>query len=146
FRDFHQQTVTEDGQDGLTQVQALIDAITDQGEGQTEGDADIPEEYRNTADGFHSSWPHFRKFKKIRASKTLPETWEGVKDPDPKSPGGKAQKRLLRNFRDFMGSLEELFSGGDPKGFGAAMSTLGANILTCWQNGAIPKFPQDGKS
>jgi hypothetical protein len=53
--------------DGLKQAMNLINAINDQGEGQTEGDADIPEEYQNTADDFNPSWPHFRKFLAIRA-------------------------------------------------------------------------------
>jgi hypothetical protein len=140
YREFEQQTVTEDGPAGLPQVQVLIDAITEQGEGQTEGDTDIPPEFRNTADGFHSDWPHFRKFTAIRDSGKFPATWGGVEDPDPGSPGYQAQKNLVDNFSDFRRTLETLFSGGDPGDFGALMSTIGANVLTCWQNGAIPKF------
>ncbi len=62
YRDFAQQTVTQDGEAGLKQAVNLIKAITDQGEGQTESKMDIPEEYQNTEDGFHPDWTHFRKF------------------------------------------------------------------------------------
>ena len=145
FEGFKQQTVTDDGLAGLAQVRVLIDAITDQGEGQTEGDTDIPPEFRNTADGVHSAWPHFRKFNAIRDVGGFPATWEGVADPKPGTAGFKAQKTLIDNFSAFLDTLHVLFSGGDPGDFGAQMVTLGANILTCWQKGAIPKFTADRK-
>jgi len=140
YREFEQQTVVDDAGAGLAQALVLIEAITEQGEGQTEGDTDIPPEFRNTADGYEAEWPHFRKFTSIRDSGRLPETWEGVADPKKGSDGWEAQERLIRNFTAFRKSLEALFSGDDPGDFWANMATLGANVLTCWQNGAIPKF------
>lgn len=153
FRNYYrelEQEVTEDGKHGLAQAVTLIDAITEQGEGQTEGDIDIQPEFRNTADGYHSDWPHFRKFTAIRdailAGKALPATYDGVADPKPGSPGHQAQQTLIRNFTVFRKTLETLFSGGGVPGeFGARMATLGANILTCWQQGAIPKFSEEGE-
>ncbi|HEX9730765.1 MAG TPA: ferritin-like domain-containing protein [Thermoanaerobaculia bacterium] len=148
FRNFYRelaQTVTDDGRAGLAQALTIIAAITEQGEGQTEGDVDIQPEFRNTADGYHSDWPHFRKFTAIRDSGRFPATYAGVADPKPGSPGHAAQRTLIRNFTAFRKTLEALFSGGDLGAFGAQMATLGANVLTCWQQGAIPKFSQEGE-
>jgi hypothetical protein len=107
---------------------------------------DIPPEFRNTADGFHADWPHFRKFTAIRDASmrgddSFPETYEGVADPKTGSEGDKAQKQLIRNFKAFRKTLTALFSGGGtPPDFHVQMVTLGANIRTCWQKGAFPKF------
>lgn len=140
YHHFVDQTVTEDGKAGLLQVQRLIEAITEQGEGQTEGDVDIRPEFQETADGVHSDWPHFRKFTVIRDAKSFPATYSGVAHPEPGSPGHQAQETLVRNFTVFRKTLETYFSGGDPGDFGAKMATLGANVLSCWRNGAIPRF------
>jgi hypothetical protein len=133
-------TVTRDGYDGYRQAMTLVDIITDQGEGQTQGDADIPPDYRNTADGFHESWPHFRKFMSIRTAGQLPETFSGVAEPPPGSPGHQAQQRLAQDFCAFLSTLDDLFSGGHPTHFGPLMAKLGGDILTCWQHDAIPRF------
>ena len=140
YAEFPQQIITLDGDEGYRQALTLVDAITDQGEGQTEGDADIPQEFRNTADGFKESWPHFRKFSSIRDSGDFPETYHGVSDPSPGSPGHRAQQRLQEDFAAFLETLETLFSGGSPGDFGSLMARLGGDVLTCWQKGAIPKF------
>ena len=140
YHHFVDQTVTQDGRAGLLQVQRLIAAITEQGEGQTEGDVDIRPEFQETADGVHSDWPHFRKFTTIRDVKRFPDTYSGTVHPEPKSPGHQAQETLVRNFTAFRKTLATLFSGGDTGDFGAKMATLGANVLTCWTNGAIPRF------
>ncbi len=140
FVDLSQQTVTLDGDAGLRQALSLVDVITDQGEGQTQGDADIPEASRNTADGFEESWPHFRKFMAIRESSRRPATYDGVPDPPAGSPGYLAQERLQEDFVAFRRVLEDLFSGGGSLRFGSLMAKLGGDVLTCWQNGAIPKF------
>jgi len=140
FVDLSQQTITLEGDAGLHQALTLVDVITDQGEGQTQGDADIPEEFRNTADGFEESWPHFRKFMTLRESNRLPATYDGVPDPPVGSPGYIAQERLQEDFVAFREVLENLYRGGESHHFGSVMAKLGGDVLTCWQNGAIPKF------
>lgn len=140
YQGFSQPTITEDGYEGYRQAMTLVDVITDQGEGQTQGDADIPPDFQNTADGYDPSWPHFRKFMHIRETSALPETFRGVAQPPPGSAGEQAQRRLIEDFTQFLSTLEALFSGRDPGDFGALMAKLGGDILTCWQSGAIPRF------
>ena len=135
-----QPTITEDGVHGFQQALGLIDVIVSQGEGQTEGMADIPAEFRNTADGYQDSWPHFRKFQFIRDLAELPRTFDGVADPPVGSNGQKAQDILRRDFAAFTQCLTEMFAGRPVPQFGALMAKLGGNILNCWQNGAIPRF------
>jgi hypothetical protein len=141
YRGFDQQTITLDGAAGFKQAMNLINAITDQGEGQTEGKMDIPPEFQNTADGFHPDWTHFQKFVAIRDSTSLPETYE-IKDKLDRQ-GEKAQQILIDNFTAFRCTLEKLFRGEDPGDFASQMATLGGNILTCWQRGAVPRFSRD---
>lgn len=133
-------TITLDGMAALPQAMTLIDVIVDQGEGQTEGDADVPADFQNTADGYQNDWPHYRKFMHIRDMRALPETWAGVSDPPTGTPGHRAQATLVADFAAFLGTLEELFSGGDPEAFGPQMAKLGGDVLTCWKYGAIPRF------
>lgn len=132
--------VTQDGDGGYRQALTLVQVITDQGEGQTQGDADVPPAYRNAADGFHEHWPHFRKFSAIRAAGRLPPTFAGVAEPPAGSRGEQAQQRLVRDFATFLETLTRMFSGDETDGFGPLMAKLGGDILSCWQNGAIPKF------
>lgn len=140
YSNFAEQTVSVDGKQGLKQAINLITAITSQGEGQTEGDTNIPKNYQNTADGIHSSWPHFRKFMSIRNKKDRPETYVGIANPEPGSLGYKAQQILITNFTVFLTTLEQLFNGMPTNDFDAQMFTLGGSILSCWQHNAIPKF------
>jgi hypothetical protein len=131
-------TISKFGEEGYAQAMELIDVIVDQGEGQTKGDADVPIAYRNTADGCHESWPHFRKFTFIRDGKHHPETYSG--DADPSDAGGKAQKTLVEDFAEFINVLNEIFNGEPGRDFGSLMAKLGGDVLTCWQRGAVPKF------
>jgi hypothetical protein len=140
YQGFAQPTITRNGYDGYLQATTMIDLITDQGEGQTQGDADVPPQFQNTADGFEESWPHFRKFMFIRALKGFPETFRGVAEPPAGSAGHKAQQRLIADFALFLRTLDALFSGEHPADFGPLMARLGGDVLTCWQNDAIPKF------
>jgi hypothetical protein len=140
YADFSQPTITRHGYDGYLQATTLVDVITDQGEGQTQGDADVPADYRNTADGLAESWPHFRKFTAIREAGKLPKTFRSEAEPPSGSPGHRAQRRLVDDFAAFLGILDALFGGGAPQDFGPLMARLGGDVLTCWQNGAIPRF------
>ena len=138
YAEFEQQTVDSSGETGLKQINMLIDAITDQGEGKSEGDKEIPAEFQNTADSVFPEWSHFRKFSAIRDSGEFPEVYTAVASPSSK--GLEAQEILVENFADFLNLLHGMFSGVPQPDFGAKMATLGGNILTCWQNGAIPKY------
>lgn len=141
YQNFTQQTITENGEEGVKQAHNIINAIRDQGEG---GKSDkIPTKYRNTADGFDPDLPHFKKFIKIREEMELPETYYGEANPDHES-GKEAQRILIHHFRSFMDTLETMFSTGEmPDNFGSQMATIGGNILHCWQEGAIPKFYEE---
>lgn len=138
YNNFTQTTITRSGAKGLAQAVNLVTAITDQGEGQRQGDADIPTEYQNTADDIRPSWTHFRKFNSIRLTKEFPATYSINKTPT--KAGLDAQKNLVKNFAAFLSTLKDLFAGGDPIVFGSQMATLGGNILNCWKNGVPPKF------
>ena len=140
YHELEQQTVTHDGTAGWKQAMSLVDVITEQGEGQTEGDTDIPPAFRNTADGLEPSWPHFRKFSAIRDAGNFPDVYAGIPDPPVGSPGHAAQERLMEDFAVFLKVLDKLFSGQEVGGFGSLMATLGGDVLTCWQHGAVPKF------
>lgn len=141
YKQFTEPTITEKGGQGLEQALRAIRLIQYQGEGKKQGDLEIPPEYRNTADGFEESWSHYTKFKAIRNSKDRPEIYHGIANPEPGSPGYIAQQILLDNFDEFIEIITELFSTGRAPGkFSSVMATLGGNILTCWQKGAIPKF------
>lgn len=145
YNDFEAQLIKDDGSKGFDQAMILVDAITEQGEGGTSGDTDIPAEFQNTADGYEEEQPHYRKFLQVRNvvlydPRERPEVYSGVANPDPGSAGDKAQKILVQNFTDFCKTLEGMFSGQPPTNFGSEMATLGGNILNCWKNGAYPKY------
>lgn len=133
-------TISKDGTDGYQEALKLIQVIVDQGEGQTEGVSDIAPEFRNTADGYQESWAHFQKFSWIRDQDSLPETYAGVSDPPPGSPGYRAQEQLISDFSDFIDILNKLFGGEQVTGFGSTMAKLGGDVLSCWKAGAVPCF------
>jgi hypothetical protein len=131
-------TITGDGMEGYQQAIELLNVIIAQGEGQTRGDADIPSKYQNTADGFHDSWPHYRKFMQIRDMRQCPATFVPDREPDP--PGRKSQQILASDFANFIRILNSLFQGKPYDAFGASMARLGGEIRSCWQHNAVPKF------
>lgn len=145
--------ITEGGLQGLRQALRLLEVVTSQGEGQTEGETAIPNDYRNTTDDVEPVAAHFTKFNGLRNSipllqnvspgyplKTYPLKSYPRKDPKAKEQK-EAQERLARNFKKFRRLLGELFRGGSlPATFGVEMATLGGNILRCWQLGAVPTF------
>jgi hypothetical protein len=138
YNNFKVPTITLDGDGGYHQAMTLLDAIVDQGEGQTEGDADVPVEFQATSDGVENAWTHYRKFMSIRAMQKLPETWPVTATPT--DAGRCAQETLVKDFAGFLATLEALFRGENPPAFGAQMAKLGGDILTCWQRGAVPRF------
>jgi hypothetical protein len=140
YNDFPHQKIEHDGDRGYVEAIRLVDLITDQGEGQSEGNTSVEPQHRNTADGFREDWTHFKKFSAIRDGGALPETYAGVPDPPAGSPGHEAQETLAADFAAFMGTLARLFGGSEPAEFGALMPKIGGDILRCWQNGATPRF------
>lgn len=140
YNELPDQTIDFDGDDGYAQGVGLIDLITDQGEGQSQGDTSVAPQHQNTADGFEESWSHFRRFTAIRDAGKLPATYSAEPDPPPGSPGHQAQETLVADFAAFMQTLESLFSGGSPSEFGVQMAKIGGDVLTCWRRGAIPRF------
>jgi len=131
-------TITHFGEQAYRQAMSLIDIIVEQGEGQTQGDADIQYPYRNTADGYKESWSHFRKFTAVRDATQLPETYEidAVTSPA----GHRAQVILSKDFAAFIHTLTAIFNGEPYQGFGSLMAKLGGDILNCWQHKTKPKF------
>nr|WP_283055218.1 ferritin-like protein [Thetidibacter halocola] len=141
FSNFPTQTVTDNGARGLAQVMTLFEAITEQGEGKSEGSSEIPPEFRNTADDDQPDEDHYVKFLSIRdAAAGLPATYSGDPDPKPGTPGHEAQQILIGKFGDFRVTLAALFAGAHPGHFGREMSALGGYVLNCWKLGAVPKF------
>lgn len=149
YRDLSHTTVTADGAAGLTQALELVDVITEQGEGRTNTDEDIPADYRNTADGYDSSFSHFRKFNAIRddlLSGRGPDTYVA----DPARTDDEPLRVLAENFAELIRSVQEMFNGvrrhraahdgDDGIPFGGLMPTVGANVLTCWRSGLVPRF------
>jgi Ferritin-like len=134
-------TITKDGLEGYWQAIQLLGVIMEQGEGKAEGDVEIPPEYRNTADGFHESWSHYRKFTYLRdmyLTRSFPATFAA--DSKPGAAGLKAQQILVRDFGTFVQLLNDMFQGKPYQRFGVVMAKLGGDVLSCWQNKAVPKF------
>jgi hypothetical protein len=138
YNDLSTTTITRNGSEGYRQAIELLDLIVEQGEGRTRGDTDVPPQYRNTADGFHDSWPHYRKFTFIRDLQHFPATFAPDREPGPA--GRRAQEVLMRDFATFIELLNDMFQGKPYRGFGAVMAKLGGEILSCWQHNAVPRF------
>ncbi|MGH3793747.1 MAG: ferritin-like domain-containing protein [Pseudonocardiaceae bacterium] len=126
--------------DGLLEVWELLYIITDQGEGENAGNEQITPEHRNTATDPSPGVDHYGKFLRVREAGRLPETYQGVLNPKPKTPASAAQDTLVENFTAFRSSLEARFAGNTTPDFWTQMATLGANIRTCWVHGAVPRF------
>jgi hypothetical protein len=139
------QAITKDGEQGFQQALKLIDIIVEQGEGQTQGVADIPAALQNTADGFDDASTHFTKFIAIRDAARLPDVYSGVAHPPAGSPGAEAQRILVKDFTEFRAILTALFEGKQPARFSVLMAKLGGDILNCWKNNAIPRFSDRGR-
>ena len=147
FRHFYtgikQTTVDADGELGLRQVSGLVESTLTQGEG-ARSEGQIPAQFVNTADDIRPDWQHYKKFMSIRdliLAGQGPQTYTGIADPKPGSKGRNAQQILCATMDSFFEDINQLFSSGAlPDSFGPNMAKVGANILYCWQQGAIPKF------
>lgn len=140
YRHLSHTTVTEDGPAGLNQALRLVEVITEQGEGRTNTNEDIPLAFQNTADGYDASSSHFWKFSSVRdalLSGQAPRTYPA----DPAKEDTEPQRVLAENFAELLSSIQELFNGRPSRyPLGALMPTVGGNILTCWRHGVVPQF------
>lgn len=133
-------TVTESGDQGLRQVDLLINIIRDQGEGGSSRQPALPTPYQNTAD---DSWPelaHFEKFQQIRDSDAWPLVYSIKRERDLTDSDRETRKFLIATFTKFLKALELLFSGKNPGDFVPLMISVGAGIQNCWKHGVTPRF------
>ncbi|MBQ4835178.1 MULTISPECIES: ferritin-like protein [Pseudoalteromonas] len=138
-----QLTITESHEQGLPQVNNLIDLIVDQGEGVAKDAQYVPPEYQNRVDDVQPTWDHYEKFTYM-LKQPLPETFAI-------EPYGERQKKLqeiqLSHFNEFLLIMNETFTTGNtPKDFATVMYKNGAAISACWQNGVLPVFSMSNES
>lgn len=129
-------TVTEDGKEGLHQVDTLIDLIVDQGEGESKSSQFVNSEFQNKVDDLQPAWDHYQKFTYLR-EQPLPDTYS-VGFGDDRS--REAQALLLKHFGEFLVLMNTVFHGKEDPEFSNIMYKVGAGIVACWQSGALPVF------
>ncbi len=139
YRNMPDMKITESGQAGFNQVDLLIDLITDQGEGPSKQDPHIPETFQNTADDVQPEDDHFEKFNEIKNG-TLPETFVAKPVSEYTEHDKELEQILIEQFTALREALRQLFNGENPQDFFVIMSSVGASIRNCWENGVTPKF------
>ena len=140
YRNLPMLTVADSGEAGFRQALLLIDTICDQGEGASRRDSGLPTPFQNTADDSNPGLPHYEKFLQIR-NETQRSPLYAVKPKDRYTEEDRALAAILRkSFQEFLGALEELFSGRNPEDFFRLMITVGAAIQNCWKHGVTPRF------
>jgi Ferritin-like len=144
YRNMPSLKVMDSGQVGFRQVDLLIQAITEQGEGISRAREDIVYSFQDTATDKAPQLSHFEKFVEVRGR--LPETY-AVK---PESEYSREDQELLKilgtNFALLRDALEKLFSGKHPGDFVRLMVTVGADVHNCWTHGVTPRFGKDERS
>lgn len=140
YRNIPSFVVSGRGHDGWHQVDLLITAITEQGEGISRADPNIASAFQNTSTDGTPQESHFEKFLSIRNGKAMPLTWP-VKPESHYTEQDWALLAILRgHFNQLRSALTQLFSGNNPSDFIATMITVGADIQNCWKNGVTPRF------
>lgn len=139
YPDFAQPTIEASGAEGLPAALGLVEAITDQGEGQSRKKDFIPRKYQNQADDVQPSWDHFDKFTYL-LKQPLPKAYE-LKPLTPE--GRQAQAFLVDGFGQLLLLMNKLFAGEPTDCFGPVMFKIGAGIAACWQHGALPTFSKE---
>lgn len=129
--------VTDSGQAGFSQVELLINLITDQGEGFSLEKECVPCVFQNTADDPAPAEDHFEKFNKIKHN-PLPEVFDTKSEYNPEDRA--LQLIVAEQFKDLTKLLQALFNGENPGHFFPIMASVGASIRNCWQNGVVPDF------
>ncbi|MFT5235638.1 MAG: hypothetical protein ACI8SK_000983 [Shewanella sp.] len=142
YRNMPNMVISESGGLGFNQVNLLIDLITDQGEGQCPEGVEVPAVFQNTADDIEPEIDHFEKFRQIKGSGKLPETY-AVKDPcDYTEEDKKLEQILIQQFGQLTELLQALFNGDNPQNFFPVMAGVGAAITNCWKHGVTPKYSE----
>ena len=138
YRNMPSLIVTGSGDAGFCQVDLLIQAITEQGEGIYRAQDDIVYAFQNTATDSAPSLTHYEKFLKVRGE--MPKTYP-VKPKSDYTPEDRSRLKILKtHFTDLRIALERLFAGKNPGDFFQLMITVGADIQNCWKNGVTPRF------
>lgn len=138
YRNMPNMTVTGSKDIGLSQVQLLINLITDQGEGFSAKEECVPKVFQNTADDPQPAQDHFAKFNEIKTCKDdRPETFQGGGVDD-----SGLQGILIEQFAELTQVFQAMFNGENPKQFFPIMASVGASIRNCWQNGVTPSFSE----
>ncbi len=138
YRNMPSLVVTGSGDSGFCQVDLLIQAITEQGEGISRAQEQIVYAFQNTATDSAPALTHYEKFLKLRDE--MPETYP-VKPKGEYMPEDRSRLKILKaHFTDLRIALERLFAGKNPDDFFQLMITVGADIQNCWKNGVTPRF------
>ncbi len=139
YRNMPNMKITESKDAGFSQVDLLINLITDQGEGVSKKDETVPPVFRNTADDTEPERDHFEKFNEVKDSK-LPKTFKADKVADYTKQQKQYEAILIENFTELRNALEALFNGENPENFFVVMSSVGGSIRNCWEHKVTPKF------
>lgn len=135
YRNLPSLIVTDSGEVGFNQVDLLIQAITEQGEGISRAREDIVYSFQNTATDMAPQLSHFDKFIQVRRS--MPQTYALNGNSEE---GQEFVQILQKHFADLRGALEKVFAGKNPDDFLPLMVTVGADIQNCWKHGVTPRF------
>jgi hypothetical protein len=138
YRNMPSMIVSGTGDAGFCQVDLLIQAITEQGEGISRAQDDIVYAFQNTATDSAPALTHYGKFFKVRDE--LPETYPVKPKSEYTTEDRNRLKILKAHFTELRIALERLFAGKNPDDFFQLMITVGADIQNCWKNGVTPRF------
>lgn len=138
YRNMPSVIVTDSGEAGFNQVDLLIQAITQQGEGISRAREEIVYVFQNTATDSAPALNHFEKF--LKARDELPAIYAVKMESDYTAEDYNRLEILKKHFAELRGALEKLFSGKNPDNFLQVMTTVGADIQNCWKNGVTPRF------
>jgi len=138
YRNLPSLTVTDNGRIGFRQVDLLLQAITEQGEGISRAREDIVYSFQNTATDKAPQLSHFDKFIKVRQA--LPQTYPVKAEHEYSAGDHELLKILAADFTDLRAAVERVFSGNDAGDFLRIMVTVGADVHNCWKHGVIPRF------
>ena len=138
YRNMPSLSVTDSGQSGFRQVDLLIQAITEQGEGIARARQDIVYSFQNTATDKAPQLSHFEKFIEVR--RAMPAIYAVKPEAEYSSDDQQRLKILIANFTSLRQALERVFSGRHAGDFLPLMVTVGADIQNCWKHGVTPRF------
>jgi hypothetical protein len=138
YRNMPSLIVTDSGEVGFREVDLLIQAITEQGEGISRAREDIVYSFQNTATDNAPQLSHFEKFIKVRGN--MPATYAVKPASDHSADDQELLTILCKHFAHLRHALEKVFSGKNPGDFVRLMLSVGADIHNCWEHGVTPRF------